>query len=81
MAGAKRLLHAGGELITYGAYKRDGRHTAPSNVEFDAWLEVRDPSFGIRDVAEVEAAAPQEGLTLREIVEMPANNLTLVFSN
>lgn len=80
MAGAGRLLRAGGELITYGAYKRDGRHTAPSNVEFDAWLKARDPAFGVRDVAEVEAAAAEQGLVLREIVEMPANNLTLVFS-
>jgi cyclopropane fatty-acyl-phospholipid synthase-like methyltransferase len=80
MAGAARLLRPDGELITYGAYKRDGRHTAPSNAEFEVWLKGRDPAFGIRDVVEVEGAANQRGLTLREIVEMPANNLSLVFS-
>jgi cyclopropane fatty-acyl-phospholipid synthase-like methyltransferase len=79
MAGACRLLRDGGALFTYGAYKRDGRHTAPSNETFDEWLKQRDPAFGVRDVADVENVAREQGLTLREIVEMPANNLSLVF--
>jgi cyclopropane fatty-acyl-phospholipid synthase-like methyltransferase len=79
MAGARRLLRAGGVLFTYGAYKRNGAHTAPSNESFDVWLKQRDERFGVRDLAEVEAAANAQGLTLREIVEMPANNFTLVF--
>jgi cyclopropane fatty-acyl-phospholipid synthase-like methyltransferase len=81
MSGAARVLHADGVLFTYGPYKRDGRHTAPSNAEFDASLKARDPSWGVRDVSEVEAAAAARGLLLREIVEMPANNLSLVFAN
>ncbi len=80
MAGAARLLAPHGQLITYGPYKRDGRHTAPSNEAFEDWLKARDPRFGVRDVGEVEAAAQAEGLALREIVEMPANNLMLVFA-
>lgn len=80
LAGANRLLREGGVLYTYGPYMRDGRHTAPSNEAFDASLKSRDPSWGIRDVAAVEAAALTENLVLREIVEMPANNLSLVFT-
>jgi cyclopropane fatty-acyl-phospholipid synthase-like methyltransferase len=79
MAGAGRLLRAGGVLYTYGPYKRDGRHTAPSNEVFDGWLKERDPRYGVRDVADVERAANAHGLALKEIVEMPANNLSLVF--
>ncbi len=79
MAGAGRLLKPGGVLFTYGAYKREGRHTAPSNESFDAWLKARDPRFGVRDLEAVQAAAHAQGLTLREIVEMPANNFALVF--
>lgn len=78
LAGARRLLRAGGVLYTYGPYKRDGRHTAPSNEAFDASLQARNPSWGVRDVAEIECAASLQELTLREIVEMPANNLSLV---
>jgi cyclopropane fatty-acyl-phospholipid synthase-like methyltransferase len=80
MAGAGLLLNAGGVLYTYGAYKRDGRHTAPSNESFDAWLKERDPRYGVRDLEAVEAAAAAQGLALREIIEMPANNLSLVFA-
>jgi Protein of unknown function (DUF938) len=67
-------------LYTYGPYMRAGRHTAPSNQAFDASLRARDPSWGVRDVADVERAAAAHGLHLREIVEMPANNLSLLFA-
>ncbi|MGH6951929.1 MAG: DUF938 domain-containing protein [Vitreimonas sp.] len=79
MAGAGGLLRDGGALFAYGPCMRDGRHTAPSNEAFDAWLKTLDPSFGVRDVADVEAAALARGLVLQEVVEMPANNLSLVF--
>ncbi|QGZ96035.1 DUF938 domain-containing protein [Terricaulis silvestris] len=79
MAGAGRLIESGGVLVTYGAYKRDGEHTAPSNESFDQWLKARDPRFGVRDLDAVEAAAREQGLALRDIIEMPANNLALVF--
>lgn len=80
MAGAGRLLRAGGVLVTYGAYKRDGQHTAPSNEAFEQWLKAKDERFGVRDIADVEAAANAHGLKLRDITPMPANNFALVFS-
>lgn len=79
MAGAGRLLGPGGKLITYGAYKRGGEHTAPSNESFDQWLKARDPRFGVRDLEVVEAVAKEQGLALRETIAMPANNLMLIF--
>jgi cyclopropane fatty-acyl-phospholipid synthase-like methyltransferase len=79
MAGAGRLLADDGVLFTYGAYKRDGRHTAPSNEAFDHWLKQRDERFGVRDVADVEAAARAQGLLMQEVVQMPANNAALLF--
>src|SRR5262249_39684927 len=79
MAGAGRLLRPGGVLFLYGPYKRDGQHTAPSNQVFDESLKARDPSWGVRDIADVEKIAADRGLCLRESAEMPANNLSLVF--
>jgi hypothetical protein len=79
MAGAGRLLQNGGVLFTYGAYKRGGAHTAPSNEDFDSWLKQRDPRYGVRDLEAVEEAARMHGLTLRDVIAMPANNLSLVF--
>lgn len=78
-AGAARLLAKGGIAFLYGPFKRDGRHTAPSNEAFERWLKERDPAFGVRDLGEVAAEAGRAGLALREVVEMPANNLCPIF--
>ena len=79
-AGAGRLLRAGGLLVLYGPYMRDGAHNAPSNATFDAALRERNPSWGVRDIVELEQAAEAAGLALRETIEMPANNMLLVFA-
>ncbi len=80
LQGAGRLLRRDGVLFLYGPYKRAGAHTAPSNESFDQWLKARDPSFGVRDLEDVVSAAAQNGFALRETVEMPANNLSLIFA-
>ena len=78
-AGAARYLRADGRLFLYGPFKRDGKHTALSNAIFDTSLRERDPEWGVRDIADLEKLAASGGLTLLETVEMPANNLILVF--
>ncbi|MFZ5747244.1 MAG: DUF938 domain-containing protein [Pseudomonadota bacterium] len=77
LAGAERLLSPGACLILYGPYLRDGVATAPSNLAFDQSLKARDVRWGIRRVEDVGAATA--GLTLDRLVEMPANNLMLVY--
>jgi hypothetical protein len=66
-------------LYLYGPFKEDGRHTAPSNADFDASLRARDPAWGVRDLADVANLARAHGLDLVERISMPANNLSLVF--
>jgi SAM-dependent methyltransferase len=78
MRGAGRHLAPDGVLVTYGPYILDEEPLGASNVEFDAWLKSRDPSWGIRRLADVLAHARDAGLRLRERVAMPANNLMLV---
>ena len=79
IAGAGRLLSRDGLLYLYGPYRRGGRHTAPSNDAFDRDLRRRNPAWGVRDLAEVAACANENGFGAPEIVEMPANNLSLIF--
>jgi len=79
LAGAERLLGPSGVLVLYGPYRRHGSHTAPSNAAFDASLQSRDPSWGVRDLEAVQMEASKAGFGLREVVEMPANNLCVVF--
>ena len=78
MRGAARLLD-GGVLYLYGPYRKGGRPTAPSNEAFDARLKSENPDWGLRDVEAVADAAAGCGLVLEETIEMPANNLSLVF--
>jgi len=79
IGGAGRILSDEGILYFYGPFKRNGRHTAPSNAQFDAALRDEDPSWGVRDLGDVIAEAGTHDLALREVVEMPANNLSVVF--
>ncbi len=78
-AGAGRYLKSGGRFFLYGPFKRDGKHTAVSNAVFDTSLRQGNPEWGVRDIADVEQLAAQNGLALQEAVEMPANNMILVF--
>jgi SAM-dependent methyltransferase len=78
-AGSARYLRADGRLYLYGPFKRGGKHTAISNAVFDTSLHERDPEWGVRDIEALEQLAADNGLTLIEIAEMPANNLVLAF--
>ena len=79
LAGAGRVLLDGGRLFLYGPFVRAGRPLEPSNAAFDRSLRAQNPDWGLRDLAAVEAEAGLHGLALRDVVEMPANNLSLVF--
>jgi len=77
--GANALLPAQRVLFLYGPYRRCGRHTSESNAQFDSDLRAHDPEWGLRDLEAVSGVAGRAGFVLAEIVEMPANNLSLVF--
>lgn len=78
-AGAHKILPAGAPLYLYGAYKRGGEHTSPSNIAFDGWLREQNPAFGVRDLEAVAGVAADNGFGPPEVVEMPANNFSVIF--
>jgi SAM-dependent methyltransferase len=78
MQGASRHLLPGGLLVLYGPCFIDGEPTAPSNLAFDANLRARNPSWGIRRLADVADQARAAGLALEHRFDLPANNLALV---
>lgn len=78
-SGAGRLLRSGGLLLLYGPFMHNGAHNAPSNAAFDESLKARNPSWGLRDIAEIEGVAGAAGLRIDEAVDLPANNKLLVF--
>jgi len=79
-AGARDAVRSDGIVFLYGPFMRGGRHTALSNAQFDASLRAHDPQWGVRDLDAVIGVAQAAGFALREIVDMPANNLSAVFA-
>jgi hypothetical protein len=77
--GASRALGTQGLLILYGPFLENGT-AVQSNLDFDASLKRRNPEWGLRDLNEVTRVANAHGLQRQQIVRMPANNLTVVFS-
>ncbi|WP_323762926.1 DUF938 domain-containing protein [Maricaulis sp.] len=75
---AQSRLRPGGRVVLYGPYLL-GDETAPSNLAFDASLKSRNPAWGVRALDAVVSLLAAHDLALVERVDMPANNLMLVF--
>jgi SAM-dependent methyltransferase len=72
-------LASGGILYLYGPFILSDRPTAPSNLAFDQSLKERDPRWGLRDLERVKAEAEARGLRWLKTIEMPANNVSVLF--
>lgn len=79
MRGAAKHLPSSGVLYLYGPFCEDGHFKAPSNAAFDASLEQRNPEWGVRDLALVIQEAENNGLVFQKKIEMPSNNLSVIF--
>ncbi len=79
IVGAARVLPARGLLYLYGPFRLSGGHTAPSNDAFDRDLRERNAAWGVRDLEAVTALAATHGFAAPEVIDMPANNLSLAF--
>jgi hypothetical protein len=78
LSGATARLSPGAPLYLYGPYLR-GPGDAPSNLAFDQSLRSRDPRWGVRRLEDVVSAAAERGFELERTLEMPANNLSVIF--
>lgn len=78
-AGIGRVLEVGGILALYGPFNYGGKFTSDSNARFDDWLKSRDPKSGVRDFEALDQLAKMQGMVLRNDIEMPINNRTLVW--
>ena len=73
------LRNPGGLMVLYGPCREAGTPLAPSNADFDESLKARNPAWGLRDREALEDLARSQGLAATRRVEMPANNLMLLF--
>ncbi len=76
---AAAILAPGAPLLLYGPYRRGDRALEPSNVAFDLDLKRRNPEWGLRELQSVVTTGAEAGFALQSVIEMPSNNLSLVF--
>ncbi|MEP2989539.1 MAG: DUF938 domain-containing protein [Parasphingorhabdus sp.] len=76
---AAQLLAPGASLFLYGPYFRDGVEPAQGNLDFERSLKSRNLQWGIRDVSDVDKLANQNGFVQERLIEMPANNISLIY--
>mmetsp|Transcript_21877 Transcript_21877/g.24233 ORF Transcript_21877/g.24233 Transcript_21877/m.24233 type:complete len:93 (+) Transcript_21877:1-279(+) len=88
MKTAGRYLKQDGLLYCFGPYKENGTivqsnlglgPTEYFNSNIDISLKSRDPSWGVRNLEDVVKLAEESGLHLVERIEMPANNLSVIY--
>jgi Protein of unknown function (DUF938) len=78
-ANASKILLTNAPLFLYGPFRRADLPTSTSNEEFDHSLRSRDSRWGLRHLDDVIAVANQQHFAFERLVEMPANNLSVVF--
>jgi len=78
IAEAASALAPGGVFIIYGPFMRSGELTSDGDRSFHASLQAQDSEIGYKDDFETLETAFATGLHLRDVIEMPANNLVLV---
>jgi cyclopropane fatty-acyl-phospholipid synthase-like methyltransferase len=77
--GLQASLLSGARFFLYGPFNIDGQFTAESNRQFDSGLRSSNPHMGLRDMADMERLANDNGMQLEDRITMPANNFLLVF--
>jgi len=78
LAGQK-LVSDVGLLFLYGPFAFQGSLEPQSNRDFDSYLKMNNPGWGVRDFVQLEAEAAKNGLAFHAKHSMPANNHILVW--
>jgi len=77
---ASGLLKDNGVLLIYGPFQIEGKFTTDSNKSFHETLSSAGVSeWGLKDIADLKKAAASHNMALKEIIDMPSNNFSLIF--
>jgi SAM-dependent methyltransferase len=74
-----RLLPPSAVLFIYGPFNQRDVPLVQSNAAFDASLRQQNAEWGLRYVDDIKEEAYKSGLHLDTVIDMPANNLSLIF--
>ena len=76
---SKRYLNQNNFLMLYGPFLRKQIQTSQSNLNFDLSLKLQNPLWGLRHLDEVNELALKNGFQQDKVIEMPANNLSVIY--
>ena len=76
---SKNNLNQNNFLMIYGPFIKKDVKTSDSNLNFDQSLKFQNPLWGIRHLDEVNKVAFMNGFVQDKVIEMPANNLSVIY--
>tara|TARA_Y100001968_G_scaffold276952_1_gene271512 strand:- start:215 stop:847 length:633 start_codon:yes stop_codon:yes gene_type:complete len=76
---SKNLLEQNHFLMLYGPFFRENVQTSESNLNFDHSLKLKNPLWGLRNLENVNHIAFENGFQLDNVIDMPANNLSVIY--
>ncbi len=76
---SKSFLDQNDFLILYGPFFRTNIQTAETNLNFEQALKAQNPLWGLRYLDEVNKLALKNCFQLEKVIEMPANNLSVIY--
>ncbi len=76
---SKNYLNKNHFLLLYGPFFRKNKITSESNFNFNQSLKLQNELWGIRHLESVNDIAYKNGFELDKIIEMPANNLSVIY--
>ncbi len=65
--------------MIYGPFFRNDKETSNSNINFDHSLKQQNSLWGVRTLESVNEIASKNGFIQERIIEMPANNLLVIY--
>ena len=76
---SKKILKGNHFLMLYGPFFRFNKKNSESNLVFDQSLKSQNLLWGIRQLERVDEIAFEHGFEQEKIIEMPANNLSVIY--
>ena len=76
---ASKILKEKKFILLYGPFKIKDKHTSESNKLFDKALKKQNNDWGVRNLENVNEEAMINGFKHKQIIEMPSNNLILIY--
>ena len=76
---SKSYLFHNNFLMFYGPFLSKEIKTSTSNLNFDQFLKIQNPLWGLRQLDEVNKLALDNGFKQDKIIEMPSNNLSVIY--